>query len=146
MNRRAFLRRLEAMSTAGVIVGCGAATTGCLGFHYAGSSLVGGRLLVRRADFGTRGFVLVDHPASALPLYVHQRDDGEFVALSTRCMHRGCQVEPGDGKLVCPCHGSEYSADGAVLKGPTRLPLERYAVTADEEFVRIDVSRPLAES
>lgn len=146
MNRREFLKKMEAVSAAGVVLGAGAASSGCLGFHYAGASLVSGRLMVRRSDFGSRGFVLVDHPASALPLFVHRREDGEFVALSTRCMHRGCQVEPGDGKLICPCHGSEYSADGAVLKGPTRLPLERYAVTVDEEFVAIDVSRPLDNS
>jgi cytochrome b6-f complex iron-sulfur subunit len=54
-------------------------------------------------------------------------------------MHRGCQVEPVDGHLVCPCHGSEYTNQGEVLKGPTLLPLQRYAVTADEEAVVVTI-------
>jgi cytochrome b6-f complex iron-sulfur subunit len=52
-------------------------------------------------------------------------------------MHRGCQVEPAEGHLVCPCHGSEYDNAGAVLKGPTQLPLIRFPVTADARFLYI---------
>ena len=41
------------------------------------------------------------------------------------CTHLGCK--PGnpnaEHKLVCACHGSTYSADGAVIKGPARKPL-----------------------
>jgi Rieske Fe-S protein len=51
--------------------------------------------------------------------------------VSTRCGHRGCQVEPAAAKLVCPCHGSEYTLDGTILQGPTLRPLERYRVTVD---------------
>ena len=145
MNRRDFLKRIEAISAAGTVIGATAASGGCLGFHYASSSLISGRLVIRRSDFGKSRFVMVDHPGFPLPLYVHELDDGSFVAVSTRCMHRGCQVEPADGKLICPCHGSEYDTQGAVLKGPTRRPLERYPVTADDQVVAIDLSRPAVD-
>jgi Rieske Fe-S protein len=99
-----------------------------------------GRLLVGRAEFASQPFALVDAPGLEFPVYVHQHSADEFSAVLTRCMHRGCTVEPGEGKLVCPCHGSEYTSVGAVLKGPTQAPLTRFPVTADAQNVYIDVS------
>ena len=93
-------------------------------------------------EFASARFALVDVPGLPLPLYVYKDEKEGFSAVSTRCMHRGCQVEPVDGHLVCPCHGSEYTNQGEVMKGPTLLPLQRYAVTADEESVVITISEP----
>jgi cytochrome b6-f complex iron-sulfur subunit len=41
------------------------------------------------------------------------------------CTHLGCVVpyDAGAGKFVCPCHGSQYAADGGLLKGPAPQPL-----------------------
>jgi cytochrome b6-f complex iron-sulfur subunit len=50
-------------------------------------------------------------------------------------MHRGCTVEPAEDRLVCPCHGSEYTAEGEVLKGPTQRALISYGVESDAEYV-----------
>jgi Rieske Fe-S protein len=55
------------------------------------------------------------------------RDEGGILhAMSSVCPHRGCDVEwNGDEKIWdCPCHGSRFAADGAVLRGPAmqRLP------------------------
>lgn len=51
-------------------------------------------------------------------------------AFSAICPHQGCAVAPKDGKLVCPCHGSEFAPDtGAVLEGPARTGLASVAVT-----------------
>lgn len=41
-------------------------------------------------------------------------------ALKAECTHLGC-IAPWDArsqKFVCPCHGSEYDAEGVVLRGP----------------------------
>jgi Rieske Fe-S protein len=44
---------------------------------------------------------------------------------SATCTHQGCSVlAPHDGKVVCPCHGSEFdAASGKVLRGPATQPL-----------------------
>lgn len=133
MNRRDFL-------SAGAL-GCGAglSLTGCIGFHYVNSSLEGSRLVIRQEDFGSGRFVLVDAPGLPLPLYVHRGEDGTYSAVSTRCMHRGCQVEPAAGHLVCPCHGSEYTNAGEVLKGPTQRPLQRYPVSVEGERIVVSL-------
>jgi nitrite reductase/ring-hydroxylating ferredoxin subunit len=46
---------------------------------------------------------------------------GAFTALSAACPHLGCGVarRRRGGGFACPCHDSEFAADGAVLGGPS---------------------------
>ena len=48
-----------------------------------------------------------------------------LAAYTLVCTHLGCKPEApnADHALVCGCHGSTFSADGAVVKGPARKPL-----------------------
>ncbi|HPV76301.1 MAG TPA: Rieske (2Fe-2S) protein [Gemmatimonadaceae bacterium] len=132
IDRRQFLVRLE-MLAAGLT--CGALpliAAGCAArAKYVTPTLTGERLSVPLAQVGATGGVLVEDPLGDLPIFLHRTADGAYVAVSTRCGHRGCQVEPAAAKLVCPCHGSEYTLDGTILQGPTLRPLERYRVTVD---------------
>lgn len=133
MNRRKFLE-------AGAVAGCaGLSLPACIGFHYVNTSLAGNRLIIRKSDFGSGRFALVDAPGLALPLYLYRLEDGRFSAVSTRCMHQGCQVEPAAEHLVCPCHGSEYSNTGEVLRGPTQRPLRTLPVVVEAERILIEL-------
>lgn len=60
--------------------------------------------------------------------------------LSAHCTHLGCTInQTENGKLVCPCHGSEYDLDGKVVKGPAYKNLEVIpsAVTSDGQHIEI---------
>jgi cytochrome b6-f complex iron-sulfur subunit len=46
------------------------------------------------------------------------RDSKGVHAVSTICTHLGCIVKPVESGFECPCHGSRFAADGAVVKGP----------------------------
>jgi glycine/D-amino acid oxidase-like deaminating enzyme/nitrite reductase/ring-hydroxylating ferredoxin subunit len=58
-------------------------------------------------------------------LAVHRDDEGQLHACSARCTHLGCLVgwNRADRTWECPCHGSQFGADGALLQGPATDPL-----------------------
>ena len=55
-----------------------------------------------------------------------RRDDGTLVAVSANCTHLGCRVNwnRAERSWDCPCHGSRFATDGAVLQGPAVHRLE----------------------
>jgi 3-phenylpropionate/trans-cinnamate dioxygenase ferredoxin reductase subunit len=57
---------------------------------------------------------------------VFKDESGAVVALSPRCTHMGCTVDWNDADRTwdCPCHGSRYSLDGQVIKGPATRGLD----------------------
>jgi cytochrome b6-f complex iron-sulfur subunit len=85
------------------------------------------------------GRALVDVAGLDLPIFVRRVAGQAPVALSTRCMHRGCEVEPSIDRLVCPCHGSEYDLQGAVLQGPTTLPLRKFVARETADAIVIEL-------
>ena len=58
---------------------------------------------------------------------VYRDPDGSLHAVSMRCTHLGCLVRFNAAERTwdCPCHGSRFDVDGAVLEGPATRPLPR---------------------
>lgn len=141
LSRREFVERAGRLSAA-VACGCTAVLTGgCASFPRVSPRMEEGVARVPLTAFSGGPGLLVDHPADALPIYVHRHEDGTFTALSTRCTHRGCEVDPTPDRLACPCHGSEFDLrEGAVLAGPADRPLPRYPVVAGADEIRVDLS------
>jgi glycine/D-amino acid oxidase-like deaminating enzyme/nitrite reductase/ring-hydroxylating ferredoxin subunit len=77
-------------------------------------------------------------------LAVYRDDDGRFHERSAACTHLGCVVQWNgiERSWDCPCHGSRFGPDGAVLNGPAAKPLEPHdsgddrPVLADATLVR----------
>ena len=46
------------------------------------------------------------------------KDGSQVFAVSMVCTHLGCLVKATESGFDCPCHGSKFAKDGAVLKGP----------------------------
>ncbi len=144
MERREFLQRFERTALGACAL---AASTSlpfvmgaCASLPTVRGELRDGAVLLPLASLAADGTALVAVPGMDLPLFVRRIGVGKAIALSTRCMHRGCEVEPEAERLVCPCHGSEYTLDGAVLKGPTTRPLARFAVTETGEALVISLT------
>jgi Rieske Fe-S protein len=71
------------------------------------------------------------------------KKEGEIVVFSARCSHLGCTINRFENdRLICPCHGSEYSVEGEVSKGPSSRPLEKlnYRIDAVSNNLVIDIS------
>lgn len=56
------------------------------------------------------------------------RDEEGFYAISAVCPHLGCIVDRGESHFTCPCHGSDFDAQGAVLSGPAPGPLPWFEI------------------
>ncbi|MFJ9693573.1 ubiquinol-cytochrome c reductase iron-sulfur subunit [Kitasatospora sp. NPDC101183] len=79
------------------------------------------------------GSAQVKDPATGDAVFIVQPKAGQYCGLSSVCTHSGCAVDaPKNGQLYCPCHGSRFdAATGAVVNGPAKKPLPKYAVTKD---------------
>lgn len=66
------------------------------------------------------------------------RDAEGVWAISTICTHLGCIVRASSQGFECPCHGSHFSADGTVTKGPAPRALPWLQVSVSGETVVID--------
>ena len=56
---------------------------------------------------------------------IYRDDDGQLHAMSALCPHLKCVVQWNGHERTwdCPCHGSRFSATGALLEGPARQGL-----------------------
>ena len=57
------------------------------------------------------------------------RDDaGKLYRVSAACTHVGCHLHWNSLECCwdCPCHGSHFAVDGAVLNAPASVPLETF--------------------
>lgn len=63
------------------------------------------------------------------------RDPDDVIhSVSPTCTHLGCTVRwnHAEKSWDCPCHGSRFSVDGAILNGPATEPLERIEIESRE--------------
>lgn len=60
-------------------------------------------------------------------LVAHTAQDS-FTALTAICTHEACTITGfTNSRFVCPCHGSQFTTNGAVATGPATLPLAQFA-------------------
>jgi Rieske Fe-S protein len=91
---------------------------------------------IRRAFGGNNGGNAV------LVVRVSQSGSAAFKTMSVVCTHAGCAVNnPAGGQVLCPCHGSTFSAQSgnfaANLSGPAPSPLQTFPTTFDGSTITI---------
>ncbi|WP_100489068.1 FAD-dependent oxidoreductase [Sporolactobacillus pectinivorans] len=57
----------------------------------------------------------------------YKNKNGKIIMVDTTCPHMGCEVNWNQGERTwdCPCHGSRFRANGEVIDGPAREPLQQ---------------------
>ncbi|MBN2148125.1 MAG: ubiquinol-cytochrome c reductase iron-sulfur subunit [Anaerolineales bacterium] len=79
--------------------------------------------------------VIPDVPAILL------HTEAGFSALSLVCTHLGCTLDQTSDGFTCPCHGSQFGADGFLQRGPAKQPLAPLPIEQNAEghlILRID--------
>ncbi len=66
------------------------------------------------------------------------RDEEGVYAVSLICTHLGCIVAHRPDGFECPCHGSRFTNDGGVVKGPAPAALPWKKVTGSGGTYTVD--------
>lgn len=136
MGRRQFMNLLTFGSATGVALG--ALYPVVKYFIPPSSGSAGGGVIAKDAlgnDVVVKSF-LAEHNAGDRtlaqglkgdPTYIIVNDDKTIASygLNAVCTHLGCVVpwNASENKFKCPCHGSQYNAEGKVVRGPAPLSL-----------------------
>jgi len=64
-------------------------------------------------------------------IWLSNTEDG-VIALYKVCTHLGCLYNWNNQevKFICPCHGSQFQANGQYIRGPAPRSLDRFAIRA----------------
>ena len=87
------------------------------------------------------GFAFVQYSGGSL-LAAHG-SGSVYYAMTTICPHAGCiinQYDSGSKEFVCPCHGSTFSAAGAVTNGPASSALRQYQTSVNGNQLIITIA------
>lgn len=83
--------------------------------------------------------------ATQAPVYLVINQGPKIAPYAIRpvCTHLGCTVEwkADRNHFVCPCHGSQYDAQGRVVHGPAKRSLPLATVIVKQNQIRL-VERP----
>jgi cytochrome b6-f complex iron-sulfur subunit len=80
------------------------------------------------------GFLLIG-AANAMAVNVN----GTIRAFTSVCTHAQCTTSWAfeSSRLICTCHGSQFSTEGQVVIGPATAPLKSFASTRNGNIVTI---------
>jgi len=115
------------------------ASLGFLTINLGGVTFLFSMPRFKEGEFG--GVITVgkvsDLPGSGAPpvnfpkvkLWLSNTGEG-IAALYKVCTHLGCLYNWNnqEGKFICPCHGSQFEADGTYIQGPAPRSLDRFVV------------------
>lgn len=128
VNRREFLSR--AAATAGIGTLLAACGDGQINGVTQPVDYSGGPLVVAVASFP--GLATVGEIVKVGPFQAVKRTAANaFDAFDMTCTHAACITVTNGTQFNCPCHGSRFSATGAVLRGPAASPLAQIPTSYD---------------
>lgn len=85
-----------------------------------------------------RKFVIIRDSKLAFPIYLWKHEQ-EYLALYMYCTHKGCELNPQNEFLICPCHGSEFDKFGKPQNPPADKDLLRFVTRLDAEHIYIQI-------
>lgn len=86
----------------------------------------------------TGGFRLVQE---ARTVVINVGND-TFRAFTSICTHQQCDVSSyTNGRLVCPCHNSQFDSSGRVVSGPAPAPLAEFPTSYNSSSRTLTVTK-----
>ena len=133
-NRREFCQALTLLSIAGVFEACTGGPTSpdanvpqlpAVNATLSGSTVA--LTVDSTSPLAAVGSAALVQTSGGSLLVAHTGTD-TFTALTSVCTHQVCTITSYQGgTYMCPCHGSEFSTSGSVVRGPAFAPLRSFA-------------------
>jgi Rieske Fe-S protein len=101
------------------------------------TSAEGGKVKVPMADFAQNNFKLIRVADYNYDIGVQKKEDGSFLAMVLMCTHARHPLTKAGNGYYCTLHGSKFSGDGKVEKGPASRPMVHLAteITGDDLII-----------
>jgi nitrite reductase/ring-hydroxylating ferredoxin subunit len=131
-------RLLASGARLGAAAGIATAFRGAFGAGVAAASTIKRTPLIKTSKLPVGAAYAFTDPSTKKPAYVLQPTKGAFLALSRVCPHMGCIVNFEARRLVCPCHGSEFSTTGKLEHGPATRGLTSIPVTLSDGEIYLE--------
>ena len=134
MKRRAFLKttcKLCALGAAGLALPQVLSSCGSVRSLSISLPIENGRVAVPLNLFENESLQLVRPKGWMYSIAVFKTENG-FQALLMKCTHMDNQLYPSSEGFRCSMHGSEFSKEGVVKKGPAEKKLQHFVVEKTE--------------
>ncbi|MBL4593649.1 MAG: Rieske (2Fe-2S) protein [Flavobacteriales bacterium] len=144
-SRRSFIKTISGSTLA---LCCGSTglsvlLNSCTSIKYIQPIIKNNKITVSINEFAENKFVVVNTEQLPSSIYLNKINDSSYSALLMLCTHKNCSVNPTGSFLTCPCHGSQFSNKGKVLRGPAEERLTEYQVLINEKQITIDLNQAI---
>lgn len=146
MDRRHFIKSscLACAGSIGMITFLDACTSQKYVSNY---TLKENKLVVKKTEFTSfkkeksiqLKFILIKPENLPFPIALYKDGETNYKALLLQCTHQGCELNPHETMMVCPCHGAEFNPKGQVTQGPAEIDLKSFITSHDNEYIYIQL-------
>ena len=98
---------------------------------------LGERLEIRRDDFKSSNYKIVRSSLLNNSVLILKKNDLDYSAHLMKCTHNGAGLSVSGTSLTCPLHGSTFSMEGEVTKGPAKTALTSYRVVISQDKITV---------
>ena len=144
MQRRDFLKgacRICLLGAAGATVMDMASCSPAVGNSIFRPDIVDNAVTIPLALFDQKNFGVISPNKYPYEVAIEKKEDGNFIALLLKCTHYDNQLTPTGNGFTCAAHGSKFTLDGTVVKGPAEAPLKQLKTTKTNTDLIVNLLR-----
>ena len=99
------------------------------------------QITVPLTQFEKTNFILVRCSNLNYDIAVIKQADGNFRSLYMQCTHAETQLDFNGNEFTCSLHGSVFTNNGEVKKGPAERPLVAFQTTTESDHLLIKIGK-----
>lgn len=140
MDRKEFIKSAGCLCGVGALAGLIATTESCAPkTQMFKATVASGKALVPTSLFEGGNIQIVKVQGLEDKVAIVKNTDGSYAAFEMKCTHAGATLKVNGDDFACNLHGSLFSTDGQVKKGPAKLPLKNFKTQVVDGNVELQI-------